>query len=235
VYFIVEGLSAYREIPWYQFEYFKGKIKTIVCLFFCLEYNIKFGHSVYIDKLLLTNPALFAKNHPHNKIKTQLFSNDLNVCLSSFKNIDINNINDSLINIKYPAVFYVGQPLSEYGIITEICENRVIDEIRNLCYMNNFNFYVKMHPREKLIKYRDHELILTAFPAEIIINHLNKEKIILCSPFSSVNFNFLGHCMLENIHLYKLFNISPTIPNLPINAIQSLTSLNDVMRRSALI
>lgn len=219
--FVEEGLSAYRVIPEFSLEYLKGVAKKIICGCYGFKYNINFGNSQYIEKLMLTNPKLFIQNHPSNKTEAEYFSNDLSKFFRQHGSL-YRFIQTSIKNsIKYPAILYLGQPLSESGITDQTTERKFLIMMRRYCSDNDINLYIKMHPMEKLDKYEGIDCLPSKIPAEVMINILAKDELILISAFSSVNFNFAEHDMLGNLHIYRLLNIKANIPNVPVDTVDN--------------
>lgn len=221
VYFVEEGLSAYRVIPRFSKEKFNGIVKAILSGALGLSYRINFGHSIYLDVLYLRSPDNFRRLFPFiktdlRKIDFQLNSKEIN------KNFIDSFISDDhwVFDVKSPIMFYLGQPLSEAGYFSRDFEIKVVKQLQEICQANNVLFCIKTHPSEDASKYDGFDYVIhSKAPVELILNMLEKKRTILISPFSSVNSNLIEEGFFRNSHAYKLFNINidfkfPGVPNI---------------------
>lgn len=227
VFFLEEGLSAYRKISSFTKEGFFGFVKSALAAFFMLSYKINFGHSKYFDVLYLRNPNKFNELFPKNnkKIKKLDFK---------FNN---NSINDAflgcffyednwLYNADLRVVFYFGQPLSETGLIEENFELEVLKKINRICLDKKILFCIKTHPKENFTKYSGFDHVLNSIvPVELILSKMNRSNTVIVSPFSSANSNLVEFGFLNNLYVFKLFGIQIDFESHGVLVVDSFFSL----------
>lgn len=233
VIFVEEGVAPYHRIKFFSKKYLAGIIKSSISLLFGLRFSFKFGYSPYLDELMLSNTTLFSVNHPRFRKSLVQLDNDIGTLTATLRCQKKIELKEAASNVMYPAFLYLGQPLSEVNFISINSELAVIEKMRGICKQFGVNFYVKPHPAEEITKYKSQEILVSDLPAELLISTLQKEKLILASCFSSVNFNLIDKGISENIYMHNLFGLGFNALNFPVKAISDYNNLEAIVQNQS--
>lgn len=113
------------------------------------------------------------------------------------------------------GILYLGQPLTELGLVVSELEIQCLKHLQLLSDKNNLKVYIKPHPSENINKYlfwKNAEIIEGHLPAELII--LNPNDLITITPFSSAAVNVKNWSEKHVIFIYNILGINNLDPRM---------------------
>lgn len=182
---------------------------------------------------MLSNPAEFSRKFPRNRKKLREYILD-------FSDKELNDLflkrfflsKKSLEDLTSgKRIFlYLGQPLSELGILSKRDETSLIQSIQRSVELKGYKFLLKPHPKDSRHKYPflGNALIDSLAPVEIILKQ--HQFFYLGSFSSSASYNSAGLLDCKSLVFSKVLGVDLGLPKKKnLIEIDNLESLNKLL------
>lgn len=233
---VEEGLSLYRDRALMKRGVFlKCLLKSIfISIITRCVFSDFFGQSYYASEIYLRYPELYSKTNPKN---------DRNIL--KLPDISPKTMKRSLLSVAWDSydsplslgrnnsyAIFMGQPLSELGIVNDFDELSVIRKLEQLLNSIGIHLLIKPHPRDSVAKYEglNSQLVNKSIPAEIMMFEDNIKYVI--SFYSTSALNLSVNVDVKTYLIYPLVGLDINLPDLNnINIVKSFHDLLDDLKK----
>lgn len=178
--------------------------------------NVKygFGYNPLLSMVLCFKPEKFKQKNQDVSVCSLPLSLPSSKVLNNVNNVFFTKkVSSELVEDNSFSFMYIGQPLSELGMVCLDDELKLLESIDNIFGRFNLRLLIKPHPVEKIDKYnglKNVTIIKEAYmPVELLLPKFKINSVL--TPFSSAADNLKHFYEVDVIYLYKLIGLEVSI------------------------
>ena len=190
LFIVEEGIGLYRDSSFQHKAFFNLFGKVVFGRTY--EKVNRMGESSAVTDILCTSPELLSYKQRGKTIHVQE-RHDFSIIQREIGISPLQNVN-----------WFVGQPLVEDGVTSQIEYMQVVDHLNQLCLLQGKKLIIKPHPRENVLKYNSKYDVFPEkdTPIELLID--TKDNTNIYSIYSSAVFSVTN---VDNIRVFALYKL----------------------------
>lgn len=169
-----------------------------------------FGYHPLLSMVLCFKPEKFKQKNQVVSVSSLPLSLPSSKVLNNLNNVFFSKkVSSELVEDNSFSFMYIGQPLSELGMVSLEDELKLLESIDNIFGRLNLRLLIKPHPVEKIDKYnglKNVTIIKEAYiPVELLLPKFKINSVL--TPFSSAADNLKHFYEVDVMYLYKLIGL----------------------------